>query len=52
VGQHVGVDLQRLRHEAFAFTGEFDRLLALPHQLSVFAMLSSICTPRSPARWS
>src|SRR5882762_754964 len=33
VGQHFGVDLQRLRYEALAFTGELDRLLALPHQL-------------------
>src|SRR5260363_295788 len=33
MGQRVGVDLQLLGHEALAFAGQLDRLLALANQL-------------------
>ncbi len=33
MGKHPGVDLQRIGHEPLALGGQFDRLLALAHQL-------------------
>ena len=60
MGQHVGVDLQRLGHEALAAGGEFDRLTGLPHQPLLFHAVEHldaevagqmiVANPRPPQR--